>query len=55
MYMYMYMYIVTATLMYCCVYTYPPGTTKVILNKVKADLETAPKDSFTEEEMAEVG
>jgi pre-mRNA-splicing factor CDC5/CEF1 len=31
----------------------PAGTTKVILNKVKADLETAPKDSFTEEEMTE--
>jgi pre-mRNA-splicing factor CDC5/CEF1 len=30
----------------------PTGPTKAVLNKVKADLEGAPKESFTEKEMA---
>lgn len=32
----------------------PSGVTKVVLNKVKADLEANPKESFTEEEMEQV-
>ena len=37
----------------CCV-NMPSGVTKVVLNKVKADLEANPKESFTEEEMEQV-
>ena len=45
MYMYMYMY------MYIPVF---PGVSKSAVNKVKADLEASPKESFSEEELQAV-